>query len=39
MYKLLKKGATIGIIAPSFGLFDELHLNKYMEAKKIFIEN
>ena len=33
----LKKGSTIGIIAPSFGLFDEKHLNKYKEAKNFFI--
>ncbi len=37
MSNYLKKGSTIGIIAPSFGLFDELHLNKYLEAKKFFL--
>ena len=35
----LKKGSTIGIIAPSFGLFDEKHLNKYKETKEFFISN
>ena len=34
----LKKGSTIGIIAPSFGLFDEKHLNKYKEAKAFLIK-
>ena len=34
----LKKGSTIGIIAPSFGLFDEKHLNKYKEAKSFLIK-
>ncbi len=33
----LKKGSTIGIIAPSFGLFDDKHLNKYKSAKEFFI--
>ena len=37
MNNYLKKGSTIGIIAPSFGLFDEKHLNKYKEAKKFLI--
>ena len=37
MYNYLKKGSTIGIIAPSFGLFDEEHLNKYLMAKKFFL--
>lgn len=36
--KLLKKGSTIGIIAPSFGLFDEKHLNKYNNAKSFLIK-
>ena len=35
----LKKGSTIGFIAPSFGLFDEKHLNKYLKAKEFFINN
>ena len=35
----LKKGSTIGIIAPSFGLFDDKHLNKYKEAKEFFINS
>ena len=34
----LKNGSTIGIIAPSFGLFDDKHLNKYKEAKEFFIK-
>lgn len=35
----IKKGSTIGIIAPSLGLFDEKHLNKYKKAKEFFISN
>lgn len=35
----LKKRSTIGIIAPSFGLFDEKHLNKYKSAKEFFMNN
>lgn len=35
----IKKGSTIGFIAPSFGLFDEKHLNKYKKAKEFFINN
>ena len=37
MNNYLKKGDTIGMIAPSFGLFDEAHLNKYLKAKEFFI--
>jgi len=33
----IKRGSTIGIIAPSFGLFDEKHLNKYNKAKEFFL--
>lgn len=39
MYKLIKKDTVVGMIAPSFGLFDELHLENYKKAKKFFIEN
>ena len=39
MLKIIKKGSTIGMIAPSFGLFDEVHLNNYNNAKKFFIES
>lgn len=36
--EFIKKGSTIGIIAPSFGLFDEVHLNKYNSAKDFFLK-
>ena len=34
----LKSESTIGIIAPSFGLFDIEHLNKYKKAKEFFLK-
>ena len=37
MNNYIKKGSTIGIIAPSFGLFDDKHLNKYLKAKEFFL--
>ena len=37
MNNYLKKDSTIGIIAPSFGLFDDKHLNKYKKAKEFLI--
>ena len=37
MDRFLKKCSTIGMIAPSFGLFDEKHLNKYKIAKEFFL--
>lgn len=37
--KFLEKGSTIGVVAPSFGLFDLEHQNKYDNAKRFFINN
>ena len=39
MYRFIKSGSKIGMIAPSFGLFDEEHLTKYKNAKKFFTDN
>ena len=37
MYNYLKEGQTIGMIAPSLGLFDEKHITNYKKAKEFFL--